>query len=1291
MERVKRRWWTASVSVLASLVVAAAVLSGLFQLAVLALPGYREQLSDYVSKVADRPIDIGGIALVWYRLRPQLELDDIVLYSDDGETPALSAEQLRIGFGLMRLLRGDTFPNQIELAGLQVVVEIDADNQVHLRGLDTAGRAKAQHDWRRDLGRFDSIRLEDCVVTVDDARLAGGLPRFRLVQAEAQRRLGGASLEASVELPGFMGDSAEFEARIRGDLDRPDDWQGRWSLSLEQLKRLPWLEARLPGRPRVQLTDADLSIGGDIEQGRLTGADITLDASRIEASRGERQAQIGKVDFAASLHRDGRSWTLEVPALRLSGASGDWPSTRLHLQYTPLGQQAGGGSELQADADFLRLQDLAPWLMLADDPSMARLGGVSGQLRHLVGRGTVGGNAPPRYSLRAQLDGLGYAPKDDAPGFSGLQGELSATETGGRLAMTGQPFELQAARVFAQPLRFDRLDGALDWTRDAQGWQVSMPAFGWALEGTQGEGDLQLTLPTEPGASPEIKLGARFSAADAVRLKPYMPVYWSRSLHDWLDRAIVAGRVPQGRLTLQGPLRQFPFRDGDGLFQLDLDVADARLAYSPDWPAAEQVAAQLQFRGNGLSITSESGKLAGNRIEKLVATIADFRDAVLTIDGEVDGEAARYYEFLRASPLARRLSGLLNRTQVSGIASTTVRLTIPLREVARTDVSGVVRLKGVDLQYQGLDEPFVGLEGELAYDNNGVTAPAVTGSFLGVPATAALAPVAAGNTRLSAEFDYTLQPDGSRLSRYVPAVLRPYLSGQSHYRVEIVLGSQSEGLIVSSDLRGIDVDLPPPIGKPADQLVPLTVQIGSGAPDVEVAAGTVPEPQPLPLTVRYGERLAAGIELLAADGGALQARRVLVDVGSGRIPTPTQPGVHVTGRVDELELGDWIATLGRSTVERAGDVVADTASGADALRLQSIELHADQLHYQGYSVGGVQIGYRPAANGGWSATVAGDGAEGTLDWQSAPSRGLVARLSKLKVRSAMRRSNEPGAAAAAGPMPPAEPLDPTRLPTLDIDVEDLRIGDVRAGHLQLASERIGAGQRLTQLRASGADVDLEGSGEWRRSGTGSAASLNFVLDTRSISDLLDGFGYARNVTAQRSRFAGELVWPMAAAGLELAQAQGHIDLDLERGSFSAVEPGAGRVLGLLNVLALPRRLLLDFRDVVSKGLGFDRAKGRFNAAGGNASTDDLQIQSPSLKIDLRGRIGLAARDYDQRITVYPDVSGGVTLGALLLGGPALGAIALVAQEVLDKPLDQVTQLSYRVTGSWDNPQVKRAE
>jgi uncharacterized protein YhdP len=59
--------------------------------------------------------------------------------------------------------------------------------------------------------------------------------------------------------------------------------------------------------------------------------------------------------------------------------------------------------------------------------------------------------------------------------------------------------------------------------------------------------------------------------------------------------------------------------------------------------------------------------------------------------------------------------------------------------------------------------------------------------------------------------------------------------------------------------------------------------------------------------------------------------------------------------------------------------------------------------------------------------------------------------------------------------------------------------------------------------------------------------------------------------------------------------------------------------------------------------------------------------------------------------VYPDVSSGVTLGALLIGGPALGALALIAQQVLDKPLEQATQLTYHLGGTWDNPEIKRGD
>lgn len=1307
MERVKRRWWTVCVTVLASLVVLAAVISGLFQLAVLALPGYREQLSDYVSRVADRPIDIGGVALVWYRLRPQLELDDIVLYADDGETPALSADRLRIGFGLLRLLRGDTFPSQIELGGLQVVVDIDLDNQVHVHGLDTAGKAKAQHDWRRDVGRFDVIRLEDCTITLDDARLTGGTPKFHLLQAEARRRIGGASFDASVELPRFMGESAEFEGRIKGDLDKPETWQGQWSLALDNLARLPWLEARLPGHPQLRLANADLSISGAIEQGVIDGADVQLEASRIAARRGQKLAELKDIELVAQARRNGRSWSLEVPRMKLSGASGAWPATRLRLQWTPLVE---GGSEIQADADFLRLQDLAPWMMLADDPSTARLAGVSGELRNLVGRGRLASGAAASYSLRAELDGLGFDGGGDHPGFSGLKGEISATEAGGRLAVSAEPFELRAPRVFAQAVVFDRLDGALDWTHDTQGWQINMPSFSWQLEGTQGQGDLKLLLPTQPDTSPVIRLGASFTAKDVTRLKPYMPVSWSQNLHDWLQRAIVSGRVSQGKLALEGELAKFPFKDGDGRFQLDLDVADAKLAYAPDWPAAEQVAARLQFLANGLSISSDSGRLSGNRVEHLVASIADFKDAVLSIDGEVDGEASRYYDFLRASPLARRLSGLLNRTQGSGNASVAVKLSIPLHDAQHTEVNGTVRLKGVELLYQGLDEPFRELGGEIAFTTTGASAQGVTGTFYGVPATAALTPMDAGNTRLTADLDYALQSDGAGLSRYVPAFLRPYLSGGSHFRAEVVLGPASDGLLVSSDLRGIAVDAPVPLGKAADESLALAVRVGGGSAGAPVPAAepAAADNAPLSISVAYGDRLGAGVLLAHKGSEGLQAQRVLVHLGSAHIPTPVDNGVYVEGSVAEFDLGDWIATLRRGSEQADLQAAALTrpegvqgGGAAEGLRLQAISLHADRLHYQGYSVGGVQLGYRPAANGGWAATLTGDNAEGTVDWQVQPgtqaggptaaNATLVARFRKLNVIPRPKVAADPVAAGEVADSQHGEVIDPSRMPALDIDADQLQLGEAHLGHVRVNSERIAGGQRLTQLSATGADTELKGSGEWLRRNGVSTAVLTFDLDTKTVGDLLEGFGYARNVNAQRGHFKGAMNWPLSAAGIDLAQAQGRINLDMEAGSFSAVEPGAGRALGLLNVFALPRRLTLDFRDVVSKGLGFDHVHGSFNAANGNATTDDLNIDSPSLKIEVRGRVGLAARDYDQRIKVYPGVSGGVTLGALLLGGPAVAVIALVAQEVLDKPLDQVTQLAYRVTGSWDNPQVKRAD
>src|SRR3546814_4936368 len=91
----------------------------------------------------------------------------------------------------------------------------------------------------------------------------------------------------------------------------------------------------------------------------------------------------------------------------------------------------------------------------------------------------------------------------------------------------------------------------------------------------------------------------------------------------------------------------------------------------------------------------------------------------------------------------------------------------------------------------------------------------------------------------------------------------------------------------------------------------------------------------------------------------------------------------------------------------------------------------------------------------------------------------------------------------------------------------------------------------------------------------------------------------------------DATWPGSPVGFRLVNLQGRFTLAARDGQLVDVEPGAGRVLGLLSVAELPRRLLLDFRDLFSKGFAFNRMGGTIAFADGQARSDDMNIDGRS--------------------------------------------------------------------------------
>lgn len=1282
MERLKRRWWTVAVTTAATLVIAGALLTAGFQMVMMVAPGYRTDLADYVSRVAGQPVDIGGVGLAWSGLVPRLELSDITLYAEDGETPALSADRLRLGFGPQRLLHGDGTPTRVEISGLQLFAEIGEDGHFSLRGLDTGGGpSRAPQDWLRQLGHLRRVELSNCDMLLEDARLDGPPRRFRLVDAEIVFEDGQGRASVELELPESIGSSAELKAEIRGDLEKPDTWAGQWSAHAEGLRGLPWLDAKLAKDAALGIRGGELSLGGPLIAGALGPVQISLRAAAVVGRRGRFETVLSDVESDARVTREASGWSLDIERLKLSGPAGPWPESQVQIRGSSAAQ---GGPSLDVSAEYLGLADVSPWLQLLPDDGdradLSRLRGVAGVVRNLVLRSRGGGD-DARFNVRANLENLSLAVNAEQPGFAGLSGELSASESGGRLALGDTPLSLRYDKFFAVPVDIQQLTGAIDWTRTAEGWQLRAPKFSWQLAGSKGQGEFDLLLPGEVGGSPRLTLGARFSASDVNRLKPFIPIQWGEGFRNWLTQAIVAGRSPSANLRIDGALADFPFVDKPGSFALDVDVADGTLAYAPNWPAIENVSGRLEFRGKSLTVRGDQGQVAGVQIDSAEARIPDFKLAQLSVTGQAQGDAARFYDFLRASPLSAPLAGLLERTQAIGDAAVELSLEVPLKSPRDTQVRGVAHLRGIELDVKNFPEPVLAVAGELRFDNHSASGEGLTGLMYDTPVTASLSAGADRDNVVQGSFDFVPDAGGAGVSRLLPPFLRQRLEGSTHMNARLALNGPQAGTVhIESDLKGLAVTLPQPMTKVADAVWPMQLDIGRD--------GSVP----LRIGLSIADRLGADLAFANGAEDKLALRRARFHAGGGSV-LADRDGILVDGAVEDLEPLRWIKTFKSD----------EPAVGGPGLSTQ-VGLDVGHLWLEGPTVEGVHLRYGSAA-GGWTTQLSGSGAQGELSFRPGADGGSVqGRFEHLHLDShalpgqkdaaelKLEPSAKPIAAAAAG-APVAPPLDPTQLPQLDLDVAQLRVGGAELGHLEFRTARIAGGQRIERLRTTGAGAEVQASGQWRRVNERSSAQVVLSLHSDSIGEVLRGMGYAPNLSARRSHFNVEMDWPEsspeAAQGVVLARGRGRLDLELEKGLLRAIEPGAGRVLGLINFWAIPRRLALDFRDVVSKGLGFDRIEGSFAVADGSATTQDLKIDAPSLNIEMRGRVGLLARDYDQRVTVLPDVSAGITLGALLLGGPAAGVLALIAQEVLDQPLDQVGQLSYRVTGSWDDPQVVR--
>jgi uncharacterized protein (TIGR02099 family) len=1277
---------------------------GAFGIIVSRVPEYRVQLQNWLNERSGLAVEFKTLSARLRLYGPELVFDQAILRTPDGTHVLATARRGSVGFDLWGSIRNARLTaGRFALESPEIGLIRTQEGRIQLLGL--SGLPERDRPFALEQLPTGRFQVRNAAVSFRDAITGRGPWSLSGVNFEVTRNAGSMHLRGDAALPKTLGRELRFSATAEGALQDasalvatfsvdgreldlagwadvlPDEWPapetGLGSVEIRgvlkgptlvqlaadvDLSRLvatpPTWVTPLPTAERLHAQANDNAVAAPVEKADPQETDPGSAASQVRAE----MLSYPRLAFGLRAQKVGDTWHATVANLNMARPTASWLAARIEGEWT---RTADGHVKASAKTDRVVLDALWPLLAyLPESETLARL-------RAMNATGTLSDvdfaferddpASPPRYSLQTRVEDLAFAPVLRSPGAGGLSGAIQMTQAGGEWRIAADDVRFELPRMFREPLLAQELAGTVKWSKSDQAWTIESSDIRMTNADARGTARFRATIPGD-GSSPVLDLSARGSDLKVSSTHKYIPAgrLGARTV-EWFDRAFVDGRVTSAELTYRGSIRDFPFRKDQGLFLARGHVTGAVFDYQQGWVPAQDVTADVEFRNEGMHIHSTEANVGGLRVTDATADIPDLKDTHLRIKAAARGDLQQGLDVLSNSPLAPALGERFARLSGQGPIAATIDLDLPIRRLNNRRIEVVARFENATVSMRDVDAPVRGLNGSLTVRNTLVAAADLQGQWLGGPLEVAIRPDGRTASTLSA----TGTAVAAQIKPFLPAAVK--VSGATQWRLGTEFRTDAErqvGVRIESDLRGLGIALPEPLGKSESEQRPFQLTLEADGDTAMVARAWLGD-------VRSIVRVARSDTGWSLDRGGIRA--------DGNAPgLPNHRGLRIEGAVERFVLDDWLALKGDDS---SG---GGSGSGGPPLSdyLQAANVRVGTFELAGYRWSDVR-GMLQATTGGWRVDVDAPGAAGQvlIPEQFGGSQPLRVTLERLT----LEKPESTGTGAAE------DTRDPRSIPSLEVHVGDLRIGTRSLGVFDLKASRVPQGIRFENASVVGASAHGEGRGEWLVTPEGQRSSLKATVTSDDVAATLRALNYPDMIEAKHGELQGDLRWSGGFDADMLERAAGTISVHAQTGQLVAVQPGAGRVLGLFSVAALPRRLALDFSDLTEKGLAFDSVKGDFELRDGNAFTSNLLLRGPAAEIGIAGRTGLSSRDYDQTAVVTGNLGASLPVAGALAGGPAVGAALLLFSQVFKEPLKGITRGYYRITGPWDNPTVERVD
>jgi|GEM_PF-1204759 len=821
--------------------------------------------------------------------------------------------------------------------------------------------------------------------------------------------------------------------------------------------------------------------------------------------------------------------------------------------------------------------------------------------------------------------------------FNSLKGELLLDSSHGALSIP---------KNYRGTLNWDQLDAqaTIDWQGAVPKIQVNNLWCACQDFNLQVWSDLQLK------ENINMILNGRVSEVKVANLYKYWPHdVWKEKTLKWLDEGLLGGVVKTGFIFLSGELVPKGFKTGKADFISRAYTRGVDNRFHPEWPVVNDIEAIAVFDHDSVHVELQQASSLGLSINQAQVDIDSFDSGVINVEMQASSKNNEILDYIRNSPLVKNIE-LDENIKIGGAQKVNLVFDVvvkaPIKQAFDPQgsvvfsegqfftehftidaINGPVQLDGYQLLMQDLPAQIKGAQVLL---NGQIVTKSDQGTVVDVDLSGSL------------KTDYLLD----LIQQDLP------ISGESNWKINIK--NLRKGLIMTakSALSGVAIDLPAPLNKLAEENKTLEVKCSIPCSDTMVE-------------INYNDEIKSTFNTEAGQYHLtkLQFIKAMQDEQGG-----VDPDQLFGGYIKSLNLDQWLKLL--SAQNNTEPVLNDQRTDISDKKewpVNEIELNVQQMIFMSRAFENIKLNIKRMANS-YRIEVDSEAIKGhVLVDDNLLQKGIVAEFEHLNWINPIEELIETSQAA--------QDAANAKIPDIHLWAKQFSYAGVPLGSIRMEMRNVADGINVEQLSLKSELAEINVSGAWNKSISGVGQStFNIVMFSERIADFLQTVGFNAPITNAQTLIEMQARWDGVPSQFNMATIDGDLEIKIGQGEVLDQNPGFGRVLGLFNLTNLPRRLILDFRDVLADGLLFSSMEGRFKIKTGVAKTEDFLIKASSVKIHINGDVGFADQSYDQTITIRPQIGKTFpTIGAIA-GGPVGAAAGFLVQGLLDKQLKNSNEI-----------------